>query len=137
MLRLVLLSFFPKRMFDFHSGVGAAFFVGVAVFLGFDVASDPGRLRALVGIALFIVLGIIFSHAPGAINWRIITSGIATQFILGLLVLRWTTGKLVFEWIGTFLQNVLSYAHVGSAFVFSPGEDNHAMAFKVTTGHSC
>ncbi|OQV11723.1 Sodium/nucleoside cotransporter 1 [Hypsibius exemplaris] len=107
------------------------YLTGVAVFLGIDTAKKPERLRALAGIAIFLIIGVVFSERPGHINWRVIASGTAVQFAFGLIVLRWDSGKNALEWLGNFLQNVLSFANDGASFVFSPGEKDHNMAFVV------
>ncbi|XP_055335283.1 uncharacterized transporter YutK-like [Paramacrobiotus metropolitanus] len=112
-------------------GLLLAFVIGMGIFLGIDAYHDPLRLRALAGMATFILLGILLSNSPGHINWRIVAAGIAVQFVFGLIVLRWDTGKLIFEKLGDFLQWILLFANEGSKFVFSPGEDQHRMAFMV------
>ncbi|GAU97792.1 hypothetical protein RvY_09026 [Ramazzottius varieornatus] len=108
-----------------------AFLVAVAVFLGFDTYSSPERLRALAGVASVILLGVLFSQNPGRINWRIVVSGLGFQFVFGLIVLRWDSGKDAFTFAGNAIQRVLSFANNGSDFVFSPGENDHYMAFRV------
>ena len=38
------------------------------MFLGLDTRDDPDRLRALAGIAVFMIAGVLFSERPGKLH---------------------------------------------------------------------
>lgn len=45
------------------------------------------------GVVVMVIIGLIFSQNPGRVQWRQVLGGMAVQFILGLLVLRWEGGR--------------------------------------------
>ena len=72
----------------------------VIVFYVVDTADDRRRLISLIGLFALIVFGFIFSKAPRKVIWRHVLWGIALQFLLGLMILRWTVGRNVFACMG-------------------------------------
>ena len=44
--------------------------------------------------------------------------GLGLQFILGLIILRWSVGKNVFDCVGRKVKTFLDYTDAGSGFVF-------------------
>ena len=65
--------------------------------------------------------------------WRPVVWGISLQFILGVIILRWTPGYHFFRFMGDQVKVFLDYTDEGSKFVF--GEEGylmHRMAFKVS-----
>ena len=44
--------------------------------------------------------------------------GLGLQFIMGLIILRWSVGKAVFDCLGRKVKTFLDYTDVGSGFVF-------------------
>jgi CNT family concentrative nucleoside transporter len=97
--------------------VGAAAGVGVAAALIAQFAGLP-RLQALVGLALVFTIAYLSSSARRAIDWRTVGWGLALQVIFALIVLKTTMGQRVFETLGAAVTRLLSFADVGSAFVF-------------------
>ena len=97
--------------------VGAAAGVGVVAALIAQFAGLP-RLQALVGLALVFTIAYVSSSARRAIDWRTVGWGMALQLIFALIVLKTTIGQRVFETLGAAVTNLLSFANVGSAFVF-------------------
>jgi CNT family concentrative nucleoside transporter len=97
--------------------VAAAVGVGVAAALVAQFAGLP-RLQALVGLALIFTIAYVSSSARRAIDWRTVGWGMALQVIFALLVLKTTVGQRVFETLGGAVTKLLSFADVGSAFVF-------------------
>lgn len=54
----------------------------------------------------------------GFIVWRHVLWGLGLQFILGIVILRWSVGKNVFDCIGRKVKIFLDYTDAGSGFVF-------------------
>jgi len=85
---------------------------------------------AIVGIAL------AFSNNRKAINWKLVGSGLAIQFILAIFILKgsdmaevWSPlgwPKTFFSWVSSFFVIVLDFTTAGAEFIFgdlakSPG----------------
>jgi len=79
---------------------------------------DLGRLAALGGLAVFIILCVVFSWDRKAIKLRPIVWGFGLQFIFGLLILRTNFGFRAFEWLGDLFSTLLAFTSAGSGFVY-------------------
>ncbi|CAD6998646.1 unnamed protein product [Ceratitis capitata] len=90
----------------------------LAVFLYFQTKEDRNKLRSLLAPCVLILAGYAFSYDRKAIKWRTVISGIACQFILGIMCLRWDVGRKIFECIGNKVATFLSFSDEGSRFVF-------------------
>ncbi|XP_068207832.1 uncharacterized transporter YutK-like [Palaemon carinicauda] len=110
-----------------------AIFGGLLAFLIVDAWDEIWRLQSLIGIVVLILFGFIFSTAPGKIRWRHILWGLAIQFILGLLILKWPVGAAIFNCLSGKVTTFLGFTDVGSAFVFGDYlvKDLKVFAFKV------
>ncbi len=97
--------------------VGAAVGVGVVAALIAQLGGLP-RVQALVGLALVFTIAYVSSSARRAIDWRTVGWGMTLQLIFALIVLKTTVGQRVFETLGGAVTKLLSFANVGSAFVF-------------------
>jgi len=91
---------------------------GVALFLALDTYGDRRRLMSVLGLAALIAFGFVFSAAPRAVVWRHVLWGLALQFILGLLLLRWPVGIAVFKCLGEKVSTFLAFTGEGTRFVF-------------------
>ena len=60
----------------------------------------------------------IFINISGFIEWRHVLWGLFLQFLMGLIILRWSVGKAVFDCIGKKVKIFLDYTDAGSGFVF-------------------
>ena len=89
----------------------------VAVALG---AAGVSRMQSLAGMALIVALAYCFSTARHAIDRRTIAWGLGLQFVFALVVLKTDLGRLAFQNIGSAITRLLSFAYVGSSFVFGP-----------------
>ncbi|XP_008334921.1 solute carrier family 28 member 3 [Cynoglossus semilaevis] len=58
-------------------------------------------------------------------------NGIVLQFVFGLLTLRTNVGLTALEWIGNKAKTFLSFAAVGSEFVFGISFKDHLFVFQV------
>lgn len=92
--------------------------IGAVVFIAVDSKDDRLRLQSLIGVVVLMVFGFVFSIAPKKIKWRHVAWGMALQFILGLMILRWPFGRSVFECLAAKVATFLAFTDAGSAFVF-------------------
>jgi CNT family concentrative nucleoside transporter len=97
--------------------VAVAAGIGVTAALVAQFAGLP-RLQALVGLALVFTIAYLSSSARRAIDWRTVGWGMSLQILFALIVLKTTIGQRVFETLGAAVTKLLSFADVGSAFVF-------------------
>ena len=99
-------SLIPKRLIRFVSSTPGKCFLSIfvlvciAIFLIIDTVDDRQRLVSAGGIFSILLLGYIFSTSRSDIVWRHVVWGLALQFIFGLLILRWSYGKMFFDCIG-------------------------------------
>lgn len=90
----------------------------MAIFLYFECRDEPRRLVGLFAPILFILGGYIFSTRRTAILWRVVLPGLASQWILGLLCLRWEVGRSIFQCLGQKVAQFAAFTDLGSRFVF-------------------
>ncbi|KAK8783554.1 hypothetical protein V5799_010076, partial [Amblyomma americanum] len=58
------------------------------------------------------------TFAVDMVSWYPVMSGLMLQFLLGLCVLRWSTGRDALRCLSTKMENFLGYTTHGSFFVF-------------------
>ncbi|KAG0028849.1 hypothetical protein BGZ81_004390 [Podila clonocystis] len=86
-----------------------------------DSAGTRGqRLISCLGLVVLLLLTIAFSKNHRLISWQIVWTGIFMQYIIGLLIIRWSVGYAVFSFIAELAENFLSYAAEGREFIFGP-----------------
>lgn len=88
-------------------------------YLIYETFDDFSRLRALLGIVIFIALGYLLSPNPKRIYWRPVICGAIFQFCLGILFIRWPVGRNIFECFGNKVAQFLEFGKVGGAFVYA------------------
>ena len=76
------------------------------------------RLIGVVGIAVMIGLAVLMSYDRKRINWRLVASGLALQVVFGLLVLKTTVGRNIFQTLGGWITALLGFQEQGARFVF-------------------
>ena len=86
------------------------------------------RLQPIIGLLLIGAIAYALSTNRKAIRFRMIAWGLGLQFAFALLVLKTDTGRQTFEWLGEQIRHLLSYASVGTSFVFGPLGDQPAWA---------
>lgn len=86
--------------------------------LVYDSLDDSHRLISLSGILVFIFFGFIFSNNRLRVNWYQVMWGLVLQFLLGLCVLRWSTGRAALQCIADKVTHFLNYTNSGTYFVF-------------------
>jgi concentrative nucleoside transporter, CNT family len=84
-------------------------------------------LRALLGIAGLIGIGVLFSENRKAIDWRLVGGGLTLQVILALLFLVVPGANRVFDGLAGFFVWVTDFSKEGAMFVFGALADPVAM----------
>ncbi|MCH4553245.1 NupC/NupG family nucleoside CNT transporter [Aestuariibaculum lutulentum] len=82
---------------------------------GFSFSS---LLRGALGMLSLIFIAFLFSSNRKAINWKIVTIGLAFQLLIAFGVLKVDFIKTVFEFIGGLFVSVLEFTRAGSKFLF-------------------
>ena len=77
-------------------------------------------LFGILGIISMLFIAFLMSNNRKAINYKTIIVGLLLQFFLAVFILKFEPGKLIFEYIGKFVEKILDFATEGSNFVFGP-----------------
>jgi len=77
-----------------------------------------GRFTGILGILTMLGFAFIFSTNRRAIRVKTIAWGLGLQFTFAVFVLKMETGRIIFQKAGDAVNRLLSYAFVGSEFVF-------------------
>src|SRR5882672_10294386 len=77
-----------------------------------------GRFTGILGICTILALAFAFSTNRGAIRVKTVAWGLGLQLAFAVFVLRADIGRRVFQTAGNAVNTLLSYAFVGSEFVF-------------------
>jgi CNT family concentrative nucleoside transporter len=75
-------------------------------------------LRGLLGLAVLIILGYLFSSNRRSIRWKTIGIGLLVQIVIAILVLKVPVIQTFFELIGRMFIKVLDSSTAGSEFLF-------------------
>lgn len=78
------------------------------------------RLISCLGLVVLLGITVACSKKRSAISWKIVWTGIFMQYILGLLIIRWSVGYEVFQFIAQQAESFLGYASQGREFIFGP-----------------
>ncbi|KAG0277861.1 hypothetical protein BGZ95_005205 [Linnemannia exigua] len=78
------------------------------------------RLISCLGLVVLLAFTVACSKKRSAISWKIVWTGIFMQYILGLLIIRWTVGYEIFQFIAQQAESFLGYASQGREFIFGP-----------------
>lgn len=73
--------------------------------------------RGILGMAVLIGIGYIFSSNRKAINWKTVGIGLTAQLLLALGVLKVPFIKSIFEFIGGIFVLILDFTKAGSTFL--------------------
>src|SRR5512134_782767 len=80
--------------------------------------SHVERARGLLGVAVILGLAWLLSYDRRRIRWRLVGAGLALQAAFGLLVLKTTFGRWLFETVGRIASGLLGFSAEGARFVF-------------------
>jgi CNT family concentrative nucleoside transporter len=94
------------------------------------------RILSLIAVVALPMIAVIFSSDRKKINWRLVGTGIALQFVFALLVLKTGPGRDFFGFIGSSASELMKIGDAGSGFVFGKLTDpsgawGFLFAFKV------
>jgi CNT family concentrative nucleoside transporter len=89
------------------------------------------RVVSFAGLLLMIALAWLLSENRRRMNFRLIVSGVALQFLLGLLLLKTRFGEKAFDWARVFVAKIVSFSDEGARFVFGDSFQDHYVAFSV------
>ncbi|HMD21000.1 MAG TPA: nucleoside transporter C-terminal domain-containing protein [Alloacidobacterium sp.] len=85
-----------------------------------------GRFTGILGLLTMLSLAWIFSTNRRAIRWRTVFWGLGLQIFFAFLVLDSSWGQKVLAAAGSAVTKLLSYAFVGSTFVFGELGKQHS-----------
>ena len=77
-----------------------------------------GRYTGILGLLTMLALAYAFSTNRRAIRLKTVVWGLGLQIVFAIFVLRVDIGRRMFQNAGDAANRVLSYAFVGSQFVF-------------------
>nr|XP_053631826.1 solute carrier family 28 member 3-like [Cherax quadricarinatus] len=90
----------------------------LVVFLALDTRHDPKRLQSVLGLIILLLFGFVFPELRGKVRWRHVVWGMGLQFLLGLIILRWSLGRAIFQCVADKVSAFLATTDAGSEFVF-------------------
>jgi CNT family concentrative nucleoside transporter len=89
-----------------------------------------GRFTGILGLLTMLSLAYAFSTNRRAINKKTVVWGLGLQILFAIFVLKVEIGRLLFQKAGDAVNRLLSYAFVGSKFVFGElGAQGSSMGF--------
>ena len=81
-------------------------------------------LLGIVGIAVILLIAVLFSTNRRAIRLRVVVAAFALQALIAALVLRTVPGRAVIQSLSDGVANLLGYAGKGTEFLFGPTANN-------------
>jgi len=89
-----------------------------------------GRYTGILGLITMLALGYTFSTNRKAIRLKTVGWGLGLQIAFAIFVLKVEAGRVLFQRAGDAVNRLLSYAFVGSKFVFGDlGAQHSSMGF--------
>src|ERR1700681_4489104 len=89
-----------------------------------------GRFTGIFGLLTMLSLAYAFSTNRRAINKKTVVWGLGLQVVFAIFVLKVEIGRVLFQKAGDAVNRLLSYAFVGSKFVFGElGAQGSSMGF--------
>jgi CNT family concentrative nucleoside transporter len=85
-----------------------------------------GRFTGILGLLTMLALAWIFSSNRRAIRWRTVFWGLGLQILFAFIVLDFSWGQKALALAGNGVTKLLSYAYVGSTFVFGDLGKQHS-----------
>ncbi len=76
------------------------------------------RFTGLLGMAVLVGLAYLFSTSRKSIKLKTVLWGLGLQLAFGIFVLNFGLGRRIFQFLGDVVNKLLSFAFVGSQFVF-------------------
>jgi CNT family concentrative nucleoside transporter len=89
-----------------------------------------GRFTGILGLLTMLGVAYAFSTNRRAINKKTVAWGLGLQIVFAIFVLKIEFGRVLFQKAGDVVNRLLSYAFVGSSFVFGElGAQHSSMGF--------
>lgn len=95
-----------------------ALFLALILYLGLSVVNSLRQLQSILGLIVFMLIPYFTSKNRHRIQWRPVIWGFATQFIMALIVLRWSVGYRAARFLSDELNKFLSYSFDGASQIF-------------------
>ncbi|KAA3436495.1 NupC/NupG family nucleoside CNT transporter [Rufibacter hautae] len=76
------------------------------------------RFTGLIGIVLILGIAFLLSNNRKAINVRLVVVGLALQLGLAFFILKVPFGQMIFQKLGYYITQILSFSDRGAEFVF-------------------
>jgi CNT family concentrative nucleoside transporter len=89
------------------------------------------RWMSVLGLLTILLLAWLLSENRRRMNFRLILSGLALQFLLAVTLLWTTPGRHVFQAARLFVTRLISFSDAGAQFVFGDHFRDHFLAFSV------
>ena len=86
-------------------------------------------IRGIVGLLVLVLLAFLLSQNRKAINWRLVTTGLALQLIAGILILKVPLIAKLFEKVSEGFVKFLSFSEAGAEFLFGGLVDESSFGF--------
>jgi CNT family concentrative nucleoside transporter len=90
-------------------------------------------LRAMLGLAVLLLLGWLLSNNRRAVNWRLVAWGLALQLALALLALKTGPGQALLSLANRAVTKLVEMSDVGAELVFGESFRDHWVAFSVSS----
>ena len=85
--------------------------------------------RGLLGLISLIFISFLISNDRKKIQWKTVFISIFIQFIIGVLILKFSLIQSIFEIISQFFVRIINYTTSGSSFLFSSLVDQQKFAY--------
>ncbi|MEZ5463984.1 MAG: NupC/NupG family nucleoside CNT transporter [Lysobacteraceae bacterium] len=86
-------------------------------------------LFGLFGLAVLVGIAWLFSAQKGAVDWKLVATGIGLQLVFAALVLLTPWGATVFGWLSEGFVALLGFTAEGSRFIFGDFTDPTKFGF--------
>jgi CNT family concentrative nucleoside transporter len=83
----------------------------------------------IFGLAVLLSIAFAFSDRRGAVDWRLVVSGIGLQLLFAVLVILVPGGRQFFEALSSIFVRVISFSLDGAAFIFGSLADPSNLGF--------
>lgn len=85
--------------------------------------------RGLLGLALLVLAGWLFSTKRKSVNWRTVGGALLLQIVIAVLVIFWPPAQKAIEVMGHAFVKVLAFTAEGSRFVFGSLASQESFGF--------
>ena len=76
------------------------------------------ELRCLLGLLVILAVAFLASNNRSRIPWRTVVVGLSFQVAFAVLVLRWSVGKDVLDFVSGQVKALIDYTNAGIDFLF-------------------